>query len=56
LGVSLQQLLDGHFRINLYHDRIIASIAAGIFALAQRCEKNQERESSIESDRMSGMF
>jgi hypothetical protein len=31
----LQQLLNGRLRINLYHDRRIASTIAGIFVLAQ---------------------
>jgi hypothetical protein len=35
-GVMLQQFLDGHFRINLYHDRMIASSMPEVFALAQR--------------------
>jgi hypothetical protein len=55
-GVVLQQFLDGHFRINLYHDRVITSSMTGIFALAQRCEKNQGKERSVENDKISGMF
>ena len=38
-GVELQQLLDGSFRINFYHDGMITSFMIGVFALAQRYEK-----------------
>jgi hypothetical protein len=41
-GVVRQQLLDGHFRINIYHDRMITSFMTQIFALAQGCEKKEE--------------
>jgi hypothetical protein len=34
-GVALYQFLDAYFRINLYHDRMIASSMPGVFALAQ---------------------
>ena len=47
-GVLLQQILDGCFRINLNHNWMIASSMALIFALAQRCEKKQGRERSIQ--------
>jgi hypothetical protein len=41
-GMALQQLLNGHFRINLYHDWMITSSMIGIIALAQRYEKSKE--------------
>jgi hypothetical protein len=56
-GVLLEQILNGCFRINLYHERMIASFMTGVFALAQRREKkSREGAFDTKSAAVSGMF
>jgi hypothetical protein len=50
-GIALQQLLNGRFRINLYHDRMIASTTSGIFALAQRCKNKKSTAEAFNGNR-----